>query len=150
MQFKAAERGQVLILISLVAIGLFALASLAIDGSMAFSNKRHAQNAADTAGLAGALAYARGNDIESIAIARAQSNGYEDNSNTEVTVTITDAPIENCPGRVPGKDITVTIISYLDTTFAKVIGRNQIASGATATARACGYKLVPCLMEPQL
>lgn len=147
MQFKAAERGQALILITLVAIGLFALASLAIDGSMAFSNKRHAQNAADTAALAGALSYAREgntNNIETVALARAQSNGYVTNgTTTEVTVTITDVPEEECPGDATGKDITVTIVSYMNTTFAKVIGRNQIASGATATSRACGYKLVP-------
>jgi hypothetical protein len=31
----------------------------------------------------------------------------------------------------------------MDTTFAKVIGRDQIASGATATSRACGFKFVP-------
>src|SRR6266536_6197264 len=50
------ERGQALILITLAAVGLFAITGLAIDGSAKFSDRRHAQNAADTAALAGALA----------------------------------------------------------------------------------------------
>src|ERR1044071_1021885 len=90
MIIKATEKGQALILIVLAAIGLFAFAALAIDGSRAYSNKRHAQNAADTAALAGALAFARGNDIEAAAIARAQTNGYQTNgTSTQVTVTMT-------------------------------------------------------------
>src|SRR5919106_2821020 len=90
MIFKAGEKGQALILITLAAVGLFAFAALAIDGSMAFSNKRHAQNAADTAALAGALSYAREGstaNVETVALARASSNGYTTNgTTTEVTV----------------------------------------------------------------
>jgi len=56
MFIKASEKGQALILIALAAIGLFAFTALAIDGSRVYSDKRHAQNAADTAALAGALA----------------------------------------------------------------------------------------------
>src|SRR5215208_1463740 len=114
MYIKANEKGQALILITLAAIGLFAFAALAIDGSMAFSNKRHAQNAADTSALAGALAYARGNNIEDAALDRATSNGYETNgATTEVTVVVTDVPEVECPGDATGKDITVNIVSYM-------------------------------------
>ena len=49
---RSFERGQALILIALAAIGLFGIAGLAIDGSMKLSDRRHAQNAADTAVLA--------------------------------------------------------------------------------------------------
>src|SRR6185503_16953364 len=109
MIIKASEKGQALILVTLAAIGLFSFAALAIDGSRAYSNKRHAQNAADTAVLAGALAYAREgniNNIEAVALARAKENGYETNgTSTEVTVTVTDVPGTNCPGGADGKDI---------------------------------------------
>jgi len=54
MIIKASEKGQALILIAMGAIALFSFAALAIDGSMAFSDKRHAQNAADASALAGA------------------------------------------------------------------------------------------------
>jgi hypothetical protein len=149
MIIKASEKGQALILITLAAVGLFAFAALAIDGSMAFSNKRHAQNAADTAAMAGALSYAReGNtgNVETVALTRAEANGFENisgDTSTVVTVTITDSPIELCPGKAPGKDITVTIESHMNTTFSKILGRSTIESGATATSRACGFKFVP-------
>ena len=52
------ERGQALILIAFGAIALFAMTGLAIDGSHKYSDRRHAQNAADTAAVAGALALA--------------------------------------------------------------------------------------------
>ena len=49
------ERGQALILIALAAIGLVGIAGLAIDGSAKFSDRRHAQNAADSAALVASL-----------------------------------------------------------------------------------------------
>ncbi|HET9907159.1 MAG TPA: pilus assembly protein TadG-related protein, partial [Anaerolineales bacterium] len=51
-----SERGQALIILALAAIGIFGIVGLAIDGSAKFSDRRHAQNAADSAALAGALA----------------------------------------------------------------------------------------------
>ena len=87
MIIKASEKGQALILITLAAIGLFAFAALAIDGSIAFSDKRHAQNAADTSALAGALARVRSQDLNTAinaARARASSNGYNNDGTTNV------------------------------------------------------------------
>src|SRR5262249_21852765 len=87
MLIKTNEKGQALILITLIAIGLFAFAALAIDGSIAFSDERHAQNAADTSVLAAALAKIRGKDwttTVSTARARASSNGYNNNGTTNV------------------------------------------------------------------
>jgi Flp pilus assembly protein TadG len=52
---KRSDRGQALIVIALAAIVLFGFVGLAIDGSFKFSDRRHAQNAADTAALAAAL-----------------------------------------------------------------------------------------------
>jgi Flp pilus assembly protein TadG len=138
---KASEKGQALILITLAAVGLFAFAALAIDGSMAFSDERHAQNAADTAALAGALKYARGGDttaINTIAQERATANGYDNGDSNNVTIAITNVPSGECPGGTPGKDITVTINSFVNTTFSKVIGRDMIENAVIATSRSCG------------
>ncbi len=92
MVHRRSERGQALILIALAVIGLFAFAALAIDGTRVYSNKRHAQNAADTSVLAGALASIRCStgsppgpcsDLEKFTAAkdaakkRAESNGYK-------------------------------------------------------------------------
>src|SRR5215213_430723 len=95
---RSMERGQALIIIALAAIGLFAMTGLAIDGSAKFSDRRHAQNAADTAVLAAALAKVNAEkqslsngDIQTAftlaALDRAASNGYDDNlvtNNVEV------------------------------------------------------------------
>src|SRR5829696_3991576 len=88
MKPKSQEKGQVLILIALAAIGLVGFTALAIDGSRVFSDRRHAQNAADTAALAAALAKIRtpnyppnapdAPNLAAIAAGeeRAESNGY--------------------------------------------------------------------------
>src|SRR5512143_49608 len=79
----STQRGQALVMIALAAVGLFAFAALAIDGSAIFSDRRHAQNAADTSALAAALAKTRQDPLwEPIGLSRAASNGYDDNGDT--------------------------------------------------------------------
>jgi hypothetical protein len=145
MDTKTTEKGQSLVLIALAAVGLFAFAALAIDGSRAYSDKRHAQNAADTAALAGALAYTKGANITTAAQNRATSNGYDGGATNDVTITVTDIAVGSgiCPGNVSGKEITVTIVSNLNTTFARVIGRKTITSAVTATSRGCAFHISP-------
>ncbi|MCI0549479.1 MAG: pilus assembly protein TadG-related protein [Anaerolineae bacterium] len=133
-----SEKGQALVIITLAAVVMFGFAALAIDGSMVFSDKRHAQNAADTAALAGALAYSRGNEIDDAAEGRATSNGYDGGTMNDVTVTVTDVPSGECPANTQGKDIKVDIVSHVNTTFARVIGRTQMTNAVTATSRSCG------------
>jgi Flp pilus assembly protein TadG len=145
---KATEKGQALIFITLAAIGLFGFAALAIDGSRVYSEKRNAQNAADTAAMAGALAYTRNNSlndagIETVAQTRATSNGYDNGQLNDVAVSATAVPSGECPGNTTGKDITVTIVAYVDTTFARVFGRDQVTTAVTATSRACGFYRAP-------
>jgi hypothetical protein len=52
------EYGQVMVLLVLAVVGLMGFAALAIDGGMAYSDRRHAQNAADASSLAGGSAAA--------------------------------------------------------------------------------------------
>jgi hypothetical protein len=61
------ESGQILIIIALGLVVLLGFTSLAIDGGMIYSDRRQAQNAADAASLAGALAKANGGtDAEAV------------------------------------------------------------------------------------
>src|SRR5687767_15690403 len=78
-QHLLSDSGQTLVIIAFAAIGLFGFAALAIDGSMVFSDKRHAQNAADTAALDAALSKTRGGSWSQEGLDRASSNGYNDN-----------------------------------------------------------------------
>jgi hypothetical protein len=136
------ERGQALVLIAFAAVGLFAFAALAIDGSMIFSDRRHAQNAADTASLDAALAYIRlgssGTWVDE-GLDRAESNGY-DNDGTRNTVAVelcstTADPCDSLPaGADPASFIQVQITSNVNTYFARVIGITQITNRVEAVA----------------
>ena len=57
---KNSERGQALIVIAIVLVVLAGIIGLAIDGGNVFLDRRKAQNAADAAALAAALARVRG------------------------------------------------------------------------------------------
>ena len=122
---SSSERGQALILIALAAIGLFAIAGLAIDGSAKFSDRRHAQNAADAAALAGALAHVRLDPQWKLAaLDRAQENGYNDNHvSNEVEVYRCDEADSDCgPYDGDSKYVQVIITSHVNTYFARVLG----------------------------
>lgn len=129
------EKGQALILIAFAAVILFGFAAIAIDGSRIFSDRRHAQNAADTSAIAAALARTRGQDLNAAAQVRATSNGYDNGALSDVVVTTVSTPSGACPST--GQDITVTITSFVKTTFARVLGWTQITNVLTATARSC-------------
>src|SRR5689334_19414413 len=116
----SSQRGQALVMIALAAIGLFAFAALAIDGSAVFSDRRHAQNAADTGVLQAALTKIRGGDWERAGLNRAKSNGYDDNGISN-DVLFYNPPIS---GPYLGDDqyIQVKIRSDVKLFFARVIG----------------------------
>jgi hypothetical protein len=138
---NTSERGQALIVIALAAIALFSIVGLAIDGSAKFSDRRHAQNAADTAALAGALGLANGEtapcgtyeEWECEALLLAEENGYDDFTDNEVWVFTCDEPLAdrdgaplNC-GSYEGnpKYLSVIIRSHVKTFFARIFGTTQ-------------------------
>lgn len=145
MIHRKTERGQALILITLAMIGLIALTGLTVDGGMAFSDRRNAQNAADSAAFAAALAHGRGQNVNSIGLGAALTNGYNNNGTTNiVTVTSQNSPSGVCPaGATNNKDITVEITSVVNTTFANIVGVQQVTNVVTATTRACGTYVAP-------
>ncbi len=146
------ERGQALVLIALAAIGLFGITGLAIDGSAKFSDRRHAQNAADTAAMAGALELARNEtphpetwDI--VAKNVADDNGYDgDLVRSQVWVyKCSDLDVVGSPRYGSPADcgptyngdshyIQVAILSNVDTYFARVIGIQQTKNVVAAVA----------------
>lgn len=141
-QKSVNERGQALILITLAAVGLFGIAGLAIDGSAKFSDRRHAQNAADTAALAGALAMARGETslaAETLAMDRAGDNGYDDN-HVSNDVYFYNPPISGVYSNCSdihfdcNNYVQVIIDSHVNTYFARVIGVSQTHNHVEAVA----------------
>ena len=144
-----SERGQALVIIALAIIGLVGITGLAIDGSMVFADRRHAQNAADTAALAGALAKIEAQQTMSeldarapmriAALDRAESNGYTHNLLTStVEVYTCDEAGATCDAPYAGDSdyIQVIITSHVDTYFARVLGVPQLHNRVNAIALA--------------
>jgi Flp pilus assembly protein TadG len=149
---KSSERGQVLVLIALGIIGLVGITGLAIDGSIILADRRHAQNAADTASLAGALDRiqtlgAGMADADSRASMRitawdlAEENGYlhpSARSTVEVYLCDEAALGADCPAPYTGDGdyVQVVITSHVDTFFARVLGVPQLTNRVQAVALA--------------
>jgi len=147
-----SQKGQALILIVLAIVGLVALVALAIDAGNVFSDRRHAQNAADTAALAAALAKSQAQSqdppptafqiqtaLQNAAISRATSNGYSNDGIN--TVTVNNPPGSSCDGTNGpyfgnNEYIQVLIRSKVNTYFAPIIGINQLGNCVEAIARA--------------
>jgi Putative Flp pilus-assembly TadE/G-like len=141
---SSKERGQALIVIALSAVVLFGFVALAIDGTAKFSDQRHAQNAADTAAVAGALGLVNGQtsacgtreEWECKALLRAEDNGYDDLTNNEVWVFKCNEPTGNREGAplncgpYEGNPnyLSVIIRSRVNTTFARVLGFTQMTN----------------------
>ena len=130
----SSQRGQALVMIALAAIGLFALTALAIDGSTIFSDRRHAQNAADTGVLQAALTKVRGGAWETEGLNRAESNGY-DNNGTMNDVVFYNPPISG-PYRGNNQYIQVKIRSDVKLFFARIVGWRIFTNRVEAVARA--------------
>ncbi|MEW6092637.1 MAG: pilus assembly protein TadG-related protein [Chloroflexota bacterium] len=139
-KFYKSESGQAIVLIVLGMVALVAIVALAIDGGGAFSDRRHAQNAVDTAVLAAALAKVSGQDWHTLGLSRAASNGYNNDGITS-TVTVVNPPGVGCgdtPGPYAGnvEYVQVIIRSTVDLFFAPVIGIDQTHNCVEAIARA--------------
>jgi len=146
---KNTEKGQALIIIVVAIISLIGITGLAVDGGMIFSDRRHAQNAADTAAMAGAMAkiYAEGEGWSDATIAAywdtkardmANTNGYAgDLVNNSVYVYTCDMVDSSC-GYYSGSSnyVQVVIDSHVNTFFAKVLGIDQLSNRVQAVALA--------------
>ena len=154
MKPRLQERGQALILIALAAVGLFGFSALAIDGSRVFSDRRHAQNTADTAALAAALAKIRGESFTLAGEERAKSNGYVTDADSKVEINLCSDPAITtaCQGIPtigdanlidPANYIQVKITSTIPATFGRIVGRDLFTSVLTSIAYAGPVKPQP-------
>jgi len=154
---RSSETGQALIVIALAAVALFGFMGLAIDGTARYSDRRNAQNAADTAALAAALAKVNAitagdsntplvctsEDMSTASdvcvelvlagLDRADSNGY-DTANS--TVNVYSPPINGYYSTVSNSDdyVQVVITSHVKTTFMRVFGVTQSDNVVNAVA----------------
>jgi len=127
------ERGQAIVLVMLVFIGLLGIMGLAIDGGRLYSDRRSVQNAADNAALAGAFALCGSGNPVSAAVASAAQNGYTASPPT-VTVAVNNPPTS---GPHAGDDdfVEVRITAQSPLTFGRLVYRDTPVSSARAVAR---------------
>ncbi|MBN1485126.1 MAG: Tad domain-containing protein [Chloroflexia bacterium] len=162
-KFRAfRSRGQTMILIAVAAIALIAFVGLAVDGGMAYSLRRQAQNAADGSAIAGTWVMAEyAGDSPKADILRkvneyAQAQGVRDtngdptdiyNDNVEAYYVDYDGnrlewegadwEIHAGPDIIPGgaRGVEAVTVMTQTTFFLRAVGVNSLGGRATATAR---------------
>jgi Flp pilus assembly protein TadG len=144
----AAERGAVIIHVTIALVGLLAFGAFVIDYGVMWAARRQAQNAADAGALAGAisLAYVDFND-QGLARQSALDVAVRNNVWGEVpNITPGDVTFPICPPGAPGAGtpscVRVDLFrnqargNALPTFFGKVVGVEDQGVRATATAEA--------------
>jgi hypothetical protein len=142
MAAHRSEKGQVLLLIVLGMVGIMGFVGLAVDGSMLYAARRQAQNAVDTAAMAGAYAATEGKNINAAAIGLMVANGYDKDQNPAVdTSTRQDLAIFNPPVSGPYANaankkeyIQVIYRTKLDQIFSQFVFMGQFEITVEAVA----------------
>ena len=134
------EQGQAIIVIAFAIVALVGFAALAIDGGRVLADRRHAQNAADTAAFAAALAKVKGQDYTDAGQIRAASNDYDNNGTSNIVeVNLCNETGITCKlptGANPANYIRVKITSHVHTIFARVLGISNLTNVVEAVAKA--------------
>jgi hypothetical protein len=134
------EKGQAIIILAFAIVALVGFAALAIDGGRVLADRRHAQNAADTAAYAAALAKIKSQDYTSAGEDRAETNGYDNNGTSNIVeVNLCNETGIICilpAGESPADYIRVKITSHVPTIFARVVGIQQLTNTVQAVTKA--------------
>lgn len=126
------ERGQIIVLVAILMVGLVAVVGLVTDGGLVFSQRRDLQNAADAAALAGAMqidenAYRASGEValDERAARQAAVEYLEAEGDMSYSVVVRPARVE------------VSVSRRASTGFLQVIGIDsfEISAGASAAPR---------------
>lgn len=125
---KNTEKGQILVLLVLVIIGLLGMTALAIDGSMLYADRRFTQSVADSSSLAGGNAikeyFADGN------ITDAEIDACSDTKFINATVLALNGAITRAREYYPeieNKTLTSANIALTNDTFEIISGAINLA-----------------------
>ena len=154
---RPSNRGQILIIFVFAIIGLVGITGLAVDGGNIYSDRRNAQNAADSAALGAAvfdvnqqkagqtgctvLTTSCGSQVQTTALNIAYNAGYKSdivNNTVEVHVPPIDGPYSNCSSYAfhCTDYLQVIIHTNVNTFFARVLGISQLHNRVEAVALA--------------
>jgi Flp pilus assembly protein TadG len=153
-RIRTSERGATLVHVALTLIGLFAFSGMVIDFGQFWVARREAQNVADAAAHAGAVALA----FDSLD-KTSDGMAYQSALNTATRQTIwgevpSDASVDisfDCPAGVNPDCIRVNVYrdgphgNALPTFFTQLVGITSQGVQATATARVAAANATKCL-----
>ena len=127
---RGGQRGQALVLFTLVLVVIIAMTGLVLDGGGTFAQRRTMQNVADVAAMAGAYAVLNGGSATAVAQQTAADNGYVNGAdNTIVSVSLG-------AGDSGDTTVTVNVSRPHQNLFAGVVGMPSWPVSTTATADA--------------
>jgi hypothetical protein len=128
--FVQSERGQAIVLLGIFLFSLIAIAGLAIDGGRLYAERRFAQNAADNAALAGALAICNGEDVVAAA-----NNSVAANGTGDIVEIIVNRPPLSGPNVGNNTHVEVLINSIQQPSFAQLVYSGNFETNARAVGR---------------
>lgn len=129
-----SERGQSIMVLALVMVGLLGFTALAVDGGTIFFERRRAQSAADAAAIAAALASVDNRSYNTAGLEQALANGF-DNNGVSNTVTVHNPPVSG-PYAGEGLYFQVFITTVIEPVFSQVVFGGELENEVEATARA--------------
>jgi Flp pilus assembly protein TadG len=146
---RTGERGQTIVVFALALVALVAMAGLLVDGGLAWSNRRQAQAAADTAALAAANAAVTAGDVTAAARNVALLNGFTAGTdcngnalpNSGVTV---NRPPTTGPHAGQNDYVEVVTTRKMTTTFSRVVGQTCWMVTARAVASIGSTSVAQC------
>lgn len=127
-----------MILIIAGMVAMIGVTALAVDGGNAYADRRKAQNAADSAAMAGALVRIQGGNWVEKVMDTAEENGYTNDGVTNMVSVISPPPEGpySCDYRKDCIDyFQVEIASYVETFFGSIVGVERITNNVSALVR---------------
>lgn len=148
MKRRRSESGQSYIILAIMMIGMLGFSALAIDGGNLYHEHRRAQNAADSAAMAAALAKIKGQPLGTVALTSTTSNDFTTTAQacnpagldcilgvgTDLTIEVTNPPRV---GQYAGNPeyIRVYLEHGVNTSFAHLVFSGGLRDAAEAVSR---------------
>lgn len=140
MNRNRSESGQAIVFIAIALVAMFGFVGLAVDGGRVYSEQRRAQNAADAAAYAAAMAAIEGEDPYQAALSQAAANEFNDTDTGEDADLPVDVIVNNPPthGQYAGDDeyYEVIVRARVDGSFSRVVMINELPVEAYAVVHA--------------
>ncbi|HVM73051.1 MAG TPA: pilus assembly protein TadG-related protein [Anaerolineales bacterium] len=139
------ERGQVLVVVAVAAVGIIAIIGLVMDVGLLFIGNSRLRRAVDAAAIAAALQYRQGYDINTLTNAADEflefntNNFGLSNATSAVNDCDTDSSLCTTPRR---KIVRVDATASVDLAFLPVIGIDSVPISATATSETASVDVV--------